>query len=190
MMGTRHAEGGAAFWLAGCAVIHPAPLVILEGLGLAVGGAYAVDIDHRSSEVTQFLGPLTGLLSWCVRPRCGRYRGVIHSWWGVLAVALGSFVPCVFTGWPWWAGTAIMTGWVSHLALDAGTAEGLPLCWPDRTRWGWLPKRYSIITGGKRKRRGSRRRFAEVAELWVVQPVLLAVIAVAAFAIVAGVRHG
>jgi hypothetical protein len=164
-MGDTHLMGGAAAWLAGCAATHPAPLVTTLGLGLALAGSLAVDIDHERADAAQFArlggtagvaaaavlavtsphsrtwlmlggaGLVVAMVPWLVRPHGGGFRGVIHSQFGLGFAVAASFLPC-FWGWPAWAGAAIMTGWVSHLVLDGLTKEGLPLRWvPGEPRY-------------------------------------------------------
>lgn len=232
-MGHTHMLGGAAAWLAVCAVAKAAPLAVVDGTGLAVCGGLAVDIDHTRSDAAQFARAAGGLillggglallvtratagapglarywplllaggavlasLSWMVRPRCGKHRGIVHSKWGVGFAVLFSFGPCVFTPWPLWAACAVLTGWLSHLVLDAWSKEGLPLNWPDMSRWGWLPRDWSMTTGGTAKRKGRnvrgkrrRRRWIESgAEYTVMQPALAVVAVAALWMIVRGIR--
>jgi membrane-bound metal-dependent hydrolase YbcI (DUF457 family) len=203
-MGTTHAEGGAAAWLVLVALTRQPPLVAVEGAGLAVAGALAVDIDHRSSDAARFarlaglvlagvagwavlahrlpvgvlaVPALIGALPWLTRPHTGRFRGVVHSVWGLAFCVAAALGPAWAGLWPWWAGLAVVTGWVSHLVLDAMTKEGLPLAWPSRDRWGWLPKAYSMTTGGKRVPGRRKRGWRTGPEFWLVQPAL-AVLAV------------
>jgi membrane-bound metal-dependent hydrolase YbcI (DUF457 family) len=57
----------------------------------------------------------------------------------------------------WWLGLVVATGWLTHLAGDACTEQGVPLWWPLRVRgqrWRmvglWQPLR--IYTGGTAER--------------------------------------
>lgn len=187
MMGPTHMLGGAAAWLAGCAVMGPPPGVTVIGGAVAVAGALAPDIDHERAEAAQWcrlagsaiaaagvaalmLGPsgsrgvvllgggaALGLLPWAVRPRRGGFRGIVHSRWG-LAGCLVLAGLAVAAGVPWWAGAAFTAGWCSHLALDALTREGLRLDWPSQVRYGWLPKSMSMRTGGRKPGTGRKRK--------------------------------
>jgi len=149
----------------------------LAGLGVLTAAA-VIGVSERGKpgawELLAAAGMVLGLLPWVTRPHGGGYRGVVHSKWGLIFAALASFVPCLTGAWPVWAGAATMTGWVSHLALDALTKEGLRLNWPDQTRWGWLPKTQSMATGGPRRRRGKGRKGRRRVglEYKLVQPVL------------------
>jgi len=55
MMGKTHMLGGAAGWLGGCALAAPSATVVVAGTALAVGGALAPDIDHRSADAARAL---------------------------------------------------------------------------------------------------------------------------------------
>jgi hypothetical protein len=119
------------------------------------------------------------------RPHAGHgFRGVVHSLWGLAAMVMLATVPVALTAWPWWAGLAIVTGWCSHLVLDAFTIEGLPLAWPVRRRFGWLNEAHSVRTGGKRARRGDRRHTGR--EYTLVQPLLTIMLVMAAAGCVIG----
>jgi hypothetical protein len=222
MMGTTHAMGAAAVWLAGCAVLGPpAPTVIAAGAGLAVAGGLAPDIDHRNAGAAKvarmaglalvgaagfaaltatshhdwrlwaIIGAVVGLAPWLLRPRGGGFRGCVHSRLGLVVCLAAAWLPLVFwsSWWPWWAALAVSLGWVSHLALDALTKEGLPWAWePGRRgpRFGWLPKAESMRTGGKRKR-GKGRRGRVGLEYRLVQPVLVVALAGLGWLLIGGV---
>jgi membrane-bound metal-dependent hydrolase YbcI (DUF457 family) len=216
MMGRTHLMGGAAAWLAGCAVAGASPTIVGTGTAVALAGSLAPDVDHRSAEAAQFCrlagsavaaagaaglllanpgpqwallaaaGVLLALLPWATRPHGGGFRGWVHSLWGAAACALLAFVP-VAVGWvPLWAGLAFTAGWASHLILDAMTAEGLRLFWPSQVRYGWFPKAASMRTGGRRP--GHRGKGRVGREYVLVQPPLMAIIAVAGWAVVTGVH--
>jgi len=184
----RRADAARFARLAGSAVCVAAVVVVV-----LVAGP-----KDRAARAAAAGGVLLALLPWAVRPRCGRgYRGWPHSLIG-LAVASGlAFVPCLVTGWPVWAGAAVMAGWCSHLVLDAMTREGLPLAWTPLgrgPRFGWLPAGWSIITGGKRRRSRRRRTLAEwyaaEGERVLVRPALALIVAASAAWIVMGGGHG
>jgi len=226
MMGHTHMMGGAAGWLGLCALVQPSPKVVVAGTGLAVAGALAPDIDHRSADAAQFLrlagtvlvglgfagaallgwatggwplfvaaGLLLAVLPWAVRPRHGGgFRGIIHSEWGLGAWALLAFIPCLITAaWPVWAAAALVTGWVTHLVLDAMTREGLPVPYNRaRThRLGFVAAASSMTTHGKARgwrKHPIRARLRSGPEYWAVQPALCAAIIVAALAAMRGGR--
>jgi len=166
---------------------------IVRGAGwslVAVGALLALAATaatpwHRYWPFIAAAGMGLAALPWVVRPRCGgHFRGVVHSRWGLLAATALALAPALAGLWPLWAGGAVLMGWLSHLALDALTKEGLPFAWKLTTgdpgpRYGLLPRAQSMTTGGRR--RGKRWRRRSGPEYWLVQPVLLCATAVCVF---------
>ena len=166
----RRSEAAQFLRMAGVAVLT------IAGLGLV---SQAVTHAPNYWPLLAAGGLLLAWLPALTRPHDGGYRGVLHSVWGLLAAGALSFAPLLFVGgWPVWASAALMCGWCSHLVLDAMTKEGLPLAWAPGNpgpRFGWLPARYSMTTGGKRPRKGQGRRKGHSRagmEYRLVQPVL------------------
>jgi len=96
MMGTTHAMGAAAVWLAGCAVLGPpAPTVIAAGAGLAVAGGLAPDIDHRNAgaaKVARMAGlALVGAAGFAALTATSH-----HDWrlWAIIGAVVGLVPGC------------------------------------------------------------------------------------------------
>jgi membrane-bound metal-dependent hydrolase YbcI (DUF457 family) len=73
------------------------------------------------------------------------HRTLLHSLWGLAgaAVIAGTLTP--FTDWR--IALAAITGYASHLALDACNPGGIPLLYPRPKRFYMLPKKWRISTG-------------------------------------------
>ncbi len=129
----------------------PAPIVLIPALGLTLVGALLPDIDLATSRIAYQTGTgrgqgcLTGLVFHWLRRLLGGHRGLTHSLWvGVAVAALCGFSfgtltwqgrtwRCFFPGvWPAWGdlGTAFSLGYLSHLAADLVTKEGVKLWYP------------------------------------------------------------
>lgn len=194
MMGLTHAVGAADVVLIPSALwLHPAPKTAIAAAGLAMAAGLAVDLDHRRSEVTRKLGAFGWLGYWLTRPRCGGFRGPLHSEIGLAVVLCAAWLPVPAGWWPGWVALAVTAGWCSHLFLDAWTKEGLRWRGPLSGRYGWLLRRHSLTTGVRKRKRGrrGRRRFgrwvAEEGERVMVRPVLVVAAGAAAW-IVMGVH--
>ncbi len=160
--------------------------------GLLALAATSVSPWHRYWPAIVAAGLLVASLPWVTRPRCGgHFRGPVHSMWGLAAAIALALGPAAFGLWPGWAGVAVIAGWCSHLVLDAMTKEGIPLAWNLLTgdpgpRFAFLPRDASMTTGGKRRGRKWRRRSGP--EYWLVQPALICIAVVAAFATLGSYR--
>ena len=116
---------------------------------LATIGALLPDLDAHDSKIRHlnlgigfepFVLPghfMSGLMS---------HRGMLHS---LLGIALcGLFFSLPFGScFGWQAGAALLLGYASHVVLDACTITGVPLWYPNRTRWWLLPKPWRFLTG-------------------------------------------
>lgn len=179
MMGQTHMLGGAAGWLAVSTVTHQPLGAAALGALVAAGAALGPDIDHAHSRVTWLVAPITVPLSWLVRHGPGgTHRHLTHSvvgtgLWLWLCLAVGGWL-----GWPGWVVGALVAGWVSHLALDGCTTQGIWLAWPSLRRTWLLPEPLRVRTGlGKIRRKGWRAvlgRKGHTAEWWVVRPLMAA----------------
>jgi len=114
---------------------------------LAAFGSLLPDLDAAESKIKWVsvggirpFAPLSALLY-----RTLGHRSLLHSLAG-LALAGGLALPLAFWwGWEPWA--ALLLGYASHLAADAGTRHGIPLLFPRRRRYFLLPQRLRFVTG-------------------------------------------
>lgn len=166
-MGSTHARTGQAIWLVGSAAatvagFHPHPVIVVGGTWLAGVAAYVPDIDHQGSTAARSLGWPSRALSWAVARTCG-HRGGTHTLLatvlvGVLGALLGVAsawavnAPLTHSGLPaghgWWAGIAVVVGYLAALAGDASTVSGIPFWAPwSRRHVRILPSRWQMRTG-------------------------------------------
>lgn len=140
MLGLNHVIVGSLACLAADRLAGLGGPALVNLLGAAALGSLAPDLDSPHS----FLGRRFWPLSWTVRAAVG-HRGLTHSLLAGLAVVIGAAAAGLcYPAWrPYcWAGAI---GYLSHLAADWCTAEGVPLFWPDRRRYR-AP--FSFRTGG------------------------------------------
>lgn len=126
--------------------------LVLGALGVA--GALLPDVDSDEATIRQVTGTarsqgcaggaLSALVSWL-----GGHRGALtHS---LLAWVVASALALVYFHGNM-TGVAFSLGYLSHLAADALTVEGVPLLWPIwRRRIRLLPSWVAIRTGGWRE---------------------------------------
>lgn len=126
MMAKSHVALGLATWVVAAPLLHLPPLDPLY-LGLAAAGSLLPDVDHPKS----WVGRRTRPFSSAIAATLG-HRGVTHSAVAVLAlVALLSHA-----GYRRGTVSALAVGYLSHLAADMLTPQGLRLAWPLRGTWG------------------------------------------------------
>ncbi len=126
MMARSHVVVGLATWIAAAPLLHLSPVDPLY-LGAAVAGALLPDIDHPQSWVGRRSRPI----STAIAATLG-HRGVTHSAFAVFAlVAVLSHA-----GGGRGLVSALVAGYLSHLAADMLTPRGLRLAWPLRRTWG------------------------------------------------------
>jgi inner membrane protein len=125
MMARSHVVVGVASWFLAAPALH---LTVLDPvyLALVIAGSLLPDIDHPKSWVGQLLRPVsTGLASVL------GHRGITHS---ALAV-IGLSALLLRAGYrPGWV-SALVVGYLSHLAADMLTPRGLRLAWPMKETW-------------------------------------------------------
>ena len=125
-MARSHVVVGLAAWIAVAPLLHAAPFQPVY-LGLAVAGSLLPDIDHPKS----WVGRRTRPVSTAIAATLG-HRGVTHS-----AMAIAALVALLMHGGiRRQAICAVTAGYLSHLAADMLTPQGLPLAWPVRRTWG------------------------------------------------------
>jgi membrane-bound metal-dependent hydrolase YbcI (DUF457 family) len=171
MLGKTHATHGASAGLALGAAWGTPPAWTLAMGGVGWVGALLPDLDTPSSTASRALGPVTGLVSWCVRgvsrlayaatkgpadeDHSGEHRHLAHSL--VVAAAVGLGVWLLIRPWTPMApqlAASVTAGMVAALAGDCCTKSGVSgLLWPLPIRGEtWfecylLPRALRIRTG-------------------------------------------
>jgi inner membrane protein len=127
MMARSHVVVGLAAWLAAAPLLHMRTLDPTS-LGLALAGSLLPDIDHPRS----WVGRRTRPVSTAIAATLG-HRGITHS-----AIAIAGLAWLLsHAGYRWTGIAAISVGYLSHLAADMLTPQGLRLLWPMRGTWGF-----------------------------------------------------
>ncbi|HLN23094.1 MAG TPA: metal-dependent hydrolase [Patescibacteria group bacterium] len=96
-----------------------------RAFGLAAVASLLPDLDHPKS----WLGRRLPFLSHPIAAVFG-HRGITHS---LLAVVAALMAWSTALG---WMGPPLALGYLSHLAADALTPQGVPLLWPIKRRFG------------------------------------------------------
>jgi inner membrane protein len=126
MMARSHVVVGIAAWIAAAPLLHLSP-VEPAYLGLAVAGSLLPDIDHPQSWVGRRSRPVSTAIAAALG-----HRGLTHS-----AVALLGLVFLLqHERFQRGVVAALAVGYLSHLAADMLTPQGLRLAWPLRKTWG------------------------------------------------------
>jgi inner membrane protein len=126
MMARSHLVVGIATWIAAAPLLHVAAFDPLY-LGLAALGSLLPDVDHPKSWVGRRTRPVSTALAATIG-----HRGITHS---ALAV-IGLTLLLLHAGYRRGAVSALTVGYLSHLAADMLTPQGLRLAWPLRRTWG------------------------------------------------------
>jgi len=125
MMAGSHVALGVAAWLVAAPHLG-LPAAAPACLGLALLGSLLPDIDHPKSWLGKRFGPFSSGIASALG-----HRGLTHS---ALAVAV-----CTWGlsrgGAPRWVVDPLAVGYLSHLAADLLTPNGLRLAWPLRRTW-------------------------------------------------------
>lgn len=125
-MARSHVIIGVATWVAAAPLLHIRALDPLY-LGLAVAGSLLPDIDHPQS----WVGRRTRPVSTAIASALG-HRGITHSVVAVVGLALLLLHAGYRRAWV----SALIVGYLSHLAADMLTPQGLRLAWPLQRTWG------------------------------------------------------
>jgi inner membrane protein len=127
MMARSHVIVGFAAWVAAAPLLH---LQVLDPayLGLVVAGSLAPDIDHPNSWVGRRTRPVSTAIA-----ATFSHRGITHS---AIAV-IGLTLLLLHAGYRRGGVSALIVGYLSHLAADMLTPQGLRLAWPLRGTWGF-----------------------------------------------------
>jgi len=75
------------------------------------------------------------------------HRGLLHSLLGLGLLTLYCLPLVFWSWWGWQASAALVLGYASHLAADACTKSGIPVCYPSRRRYHLLPRVLRVTTG-------------------------------------------
>jgi inner membrane protein len=126
MMARSHVIVGLATWSVAAPMLH-VPSLDPICLGLVVAGSLLPDIDHPKSWVGRRTRPISTVIASALG-----HRGITHS---ALAV-IGLTMLLLHAG--YWRGgvSALAIGYLSHLAADMLTPQGLRLAWPLSHTWG------------------------------------------------------
>jgi inner membrane protein len=125
MMARSHVVVGLVAWVAAAPLLQVT--AIDPGyLALAVAGSLLPDIDHPKS----WVGRRTRPVSTAIASMLG-HRGVTHSALAVVVLAM----LLMHVGFRHGAVGALAVGYLSHLAADMLTPQGLRLAWPMRGTW-------------------------------------------------------
>ena len=134
----------------------PETLNIATAAAAVVGnivGATLPDIDQSTNRLWDFL-PGRDYVGKLLRPLFLGHRNLTHSILGVVIVykILEFILPILlnpqYVNWQT-VFAAMMIGYISHLAGDVLTKEGLPLLFPLKIHFGIPPLRFMRITTGK-----------------------------------------
>jgi inner membrane protein len=126
MMARSHVVVGLATWIAAAPILHIQPLDTIS-LSLVVAGSLLPDIDHPKSWVGRRTRPISTAIA-----ATFSHRGITHS---AIAV-IGLTTLLLHAGYRRAAVSALVVGYLSHLAADMLTPQGLRLAWPLRRTWG------------------------------------------------------
>ena len=125
MMARSHVIIGIATWIAAAPLLHVQALDPVY-LGLAVAGSLLPDIDHPKSWVGRRTRPVSTVIASALG-----HRGVTHS-----LIAVGALTLLLLHAGYRRAGvSALAVGYLSHLAADMLTPQGLRLAWPLPGTW-------------------------------------------------------
>jgi inner membrane protein len=126
MMARSHVVVGLATWIAAAPMLHIHPLDTIS-LGMVIVGSLLPDIDHPKSWVGRRTRPISTVIA-----STFSHRGITHS---AIAV-IGLTALLLHAGYRRAAVSAVIVGYLSHLAADMLTPQGLRLAWPLRRTWG------------------------------------------------------
>jgi inner membrane protein len=126
MMARSHVIVGLATWIAAAPVLH-IPSLDPAWLGLVVAGSLLPDIDHPKSWVGRRTRPVSTAIA-----ATFSHRGITHS---AIAV-IGLTILLLHAGYRRAGVSALVIGYLSHLAADMLTPQGLRLAWPASRTWG------------------------------------------------------
>jgi inner membrane protein len=127
MMARSHVIVGLATWIVAAPILHVASFDPLY-LGLVVAGSLLPDIDHPKSWVGRRTRPISTAIA-----SVFSHRGITHS--AIAVIALVALLR--HAGYRGGGVSALVIGYLSHLAADMLTPQGLRLAWPLQGTWGF-----------------------------------------------------
>jgi inner membrane protein len=127
MMARSHVVVGLTAWVATAPLLH-IPTLNPIYLALVVAGSLLPDIDHPRSWVGRRTRPISTAIA-----SAFSHRGITHS---AIAV-IGLTALLLHAGYRRAGISALVIGYLSHLAADMLTPQGLRLAWPARRTWGF-----------------------------------------------------
>ena len=127
MMARSHVVVGVATWVASAPALHLSTFDPVDLL-LVVIGSLLPDIDHPKSWVGQRTRPVSTIIAATLG-----HRGITHSALAVIVMAALLSHAGYHRGWI----SALVVGYLSHLAADMLTTRGLRLAWPLKNTWGF-----------------------------------------------------
>jgi inner membrane protein len=144
---THFLGGVASLWLLPIGVPHQS---LALAIAFALLGSLLPDLDARQSKLSNVqIAGITPLkpAAYVLNRRLG-HRGVMHSLWALLIVAIALGLPLALLLDPL-AGVGLVLGYLSHLLLDACTRSGVPLLWPETSKVHLLPRGLRVVTGSR-----------------------------------------
>lgn len=177
MKHSTHLLGGAASWVAVCALARAPAGVAGTGALIAAAASPWPDLDNLgtwSKRKRRQIGLKRGrhgryklrlqLFRWRLHPLRWRIsralsvlgthrRGPAHSLLGTGLFAALFVLPWIpDPAWPAWVALAVLCGLWSHLALDLANERPVMACWPDRRLLYGLPRLLRCRVGGTGER--------------------------------------
>jgi inner membrane protein len=149
MWHTHAAIGASATWLLAPFVPPDDSAIIAALMICCVAGAMVPDLDAVESKIKHVkvvnIKPLVSV-SIAINRQFG-HRGLLHSlrgWliWTLMILPLGVVIG-------WLSVAALALGYASHLAGDACTPTGIPLLYPQRKSYHFLPREIRVVTGSE-----------------------------------------
>ena len=126
MMARSHVVIGVATWIIAAPILRVPALDPID-LGVVIAGSLLPDIDHPRSWVGRRTRPISTAIA-----STFSHRGITHS---AIAV-IGLTLLLLHAGYHRSDVSALVIGYLSHLAADMLTPQGLRLAWPLRRTWG------------------------------------------------------
>jgi membrane-bound metal-dependent hydrolase YbcI (DUF457 family) len=119
--------------------IEPTKTLLL----LAILGALLPDIDHPSSIIGSICSPISSAIN-----RYFGHRTLTHSL-AFVAIIATVFMPLILLNWHYYI--AIIAGCISHIISDGFNVSGVPLLYPNKRIFYFLPEGFLIKAGSKQE---------------------------------------
>lgn len=125
MIARTHIIFGATLGIIGAKVSHCEGIESAVMVACAMFGSLLPDIDHPYSTFGKKIVPVSTAIS-----AVFGHRGITHS----LLIVLAMFFAMSRMKLPFWT-VGILIGYLSHILGDWMTPSGVPLLWPNRTKF-------------------------------------------------------